>query len=31
MNLGDERVRQIRKSAIKKLQQRCKNSLKLLL
>ena len=31
MNLGDERVRQIRKNAIKKLKQRCEKTLKTLL
>ena len=31
MNLGDERVRQLRKGAIKKLQKRCGKTLKTLL
>ena len=31
MNLGDERIRQIRKSAIKKLEKRCGKTLKTLL
>ena len=31
MNLGDERIRQIRKGAIKKLEKRCGKTLKTLL
>ena len=31
MNLGDERIRQIRKGAIKKLERRCGKTLKTLL
>jgi DNA-directed RNA polymerase sigma subunit (sigma70/sigma32) len=31
MNLGDERIRQLRKGAIKKLERRCGKTLKTLL